>query len=178
MGPSKQSYWHSVSNGPLHVAEIIEELLVDHPPAMVCSRWINTLGALLTLVLFAKDLLRFSKLARIPVKYDSKLTTALYRKIFVTQSATRHYTPPTPNLAVTKTSGHFANAVALHPICRSLETMTLTIREVFSAFKKKCYDELPDYDKGKLHGILAAHMAFVTVEIGLTAWQLFARYRW
>ena len=52
--------------------------------------------------------------------------------------------------------------------------MLSTISNCFSALKKKHYDDLTDYDKGKLHGILSAHAYLFA--LGMT-FELYGAYK-
>ena len=55
-----------------------------------------------------------------------------------------------------------------------LRIMLSTISNYFSVLKKKHYDDLTDYDKGKLHGIISAHA--VLFAWGMT-FELYGAYK-
>ena len=59
-------------------------------------------------------------------------------------------------------------------IINHLRIMLSTISNYFSAFKKKHYDDLTDFDKGKLHGTFSTHMYFFA--LGMT-FELYGAYK-
>ncbi len=55
--------------------------------------------------------------------------------------------------------------------------MPSPITDYFSAFKKKHYDDLPDYDKGRLHGSLQGQLTFIGVSLAFTLFKVYKRTR-
>ena len=52
--------------------------------------------------------------------------------------------------------------------------MLSTISDYFSAFKKKHHDDLTDYDRGKLDGILSTHLSIFIV---VMTFELYGVYK-
>jgi len=55
--------------------------------------------------------------------------------------------------------------------------MSSTISNYFSALEKKHYDDLPDYDRGRLYGAIEAQLAFLGVNVAFMLFRVYKRNR-